>query len=296
MTASAGTTQPDLAWDGPRWVRILDRIEHRQPHIGLRFWGPPLWLEVLMTGPDSGSWPAVAGRDTSWDWQSSHPCAAVAEMVEDGADDDRLLAVVGRYTIENLILNAVHEIGEWLRFDGRRVFPAHLERRAPLGDGDQGNGDVVVDVAFGPPHGNGCGDPIDGAAATAGEPDLDRIAAVAPAARFTYLPGTTIAVGATGPVISSGSTRAEGVSWQSSSADAGAAEDDDEVFARVARDVHAALVRHETERICEAFHIDGRRPWHQVAPGPTAGRDVADGSAGLAVSIHQGAPASLAPV
>jgi hypothetical protein len=40
---------------------------------------------------------------------------------------------------------------------------------------------------------------------------------------------------------------------------------------QVGRDVHRALVLHEADRICRAFHVDGRRPWtldaSEVAPG-----------------------------
>ena len=92
----------------------------------------------------------LSEQATAWDWQSSAPCVEVADLANEGADDDRLLAVVGRYTIENLILNAVHEIGEWFRFDGRRLYPAHNSGiAAPSDRDDQGNGAVTLRLEFG---------------------------------------------------------------------------------------------------------------------------------------------------
>ena len=84
-----------------------------------------------MKGPDSDLWFLAGQADREWDWQSSAPCPEVAELSDTGADDDELLAPVSRYTIENLILNAAHEIGEWLRLDGQRLFPAHPSRPLP---------------------------------------------------------------------------------------------------------------------------------------------------------------------
>lgn len=39
-------------------------------------------------------------------------------IAEAGADDQVLLGAASRYGLENLLVNAVHEIGEWLRLDG----------------------------------------------------------------------------------------------------------------------------------------------------------------------------------
>ena len=61
---SPADLDPAPGRDQARWVRILDRIEHRQPDVGLRFWGLPLWLEVTMTGPDSDRWPAIRDQAT----------------------------------------------------------------------------------------------------------------------------------------------------------------------------------------------------------------------------------------
>ena len=115
-------------------------------------WGPPLWLEVTMCRPDSDRWPANTQRNESWNWQSPETCAEAENLFDQAADDDQLLIAVGRYTVLNLILNAVHEIGEWFRFDGRRVFPAHPSARASSGASDgQGNGSVQLTVTFSPP-------------------------------------------------------------------------------------------------------------------------------------------------
>jgi len=273
----------DTGWVEARWVKILDRIEHRQPDVGLRFWGPPLWLEVTMTGPDSDLWPAIS-ESTAWDWQSSAPCTEAAALADDGADDDRLLAVVSRYTIENLILNAVHEIGEWFRLDGRRLFPAHSSVAAAPSDADeQGNGAVTVHLTFGPTaH-------LPGAVAT-GPPSehrsdahlVSRLAELAAPSRFTYLPGTTIAYEAGGPVIRRWSGGERGrvwrSTWSSSTLEAVAAGSAD-VLALVGRDVHRALVAHEADRICRAFHVDGRRPWGLGDRGFALGADPPDADA-----------------
>ena len=146
----AENVNPD--WPVARWGRILDRVELRQAGLGLKFWGPPLWLEVTMTGPDSDRWPANPEGNDSWNWLSTETCSEAERLFDRGADDDQLVVAVGRYTVENLILNAVHEIGEWLRFDGQRVFPAHLsaEASATAADG-QGNGSVQLTVTFRPP-------------------------------------------------------------------------------------------------------------------------------------------------
>jgi hypothetical protein len=262
---------PDPWWVEARWVKILDRIEHRQPDVGLRFWGPPLWLEVTMTGPDSDQWPTISEQATAWDWQSSVPCVEVAGLVHEGADDDRLLAVVGRYTIENLILNAVHEIGEWFRFDGRRCFPAHSSgASAPVDRDDQGNGAVTVRLEFGQAAHRSGAVPV--------RPTTDRqrvrqlvsrLAEAAAPSRFTYLPGTTLSYEVAGPVIQrwlNGEPTAPWRSTWSSSTLKAVGADGPDVVALVGRDVHSALVSHEADRICRAFHVDGRRPWNVAIP------------------------------
>ena len=245
-------------WEDARWAALLDRIEHRQPEVGQKFWGPPLWLEVTMTGPDSDLWPAIGERAVAWDWQSSEPCHELADLEAAGATDDELLDVAGRYTIENLILNAVHEIGEWLRFDGRRLFPAHRSGMPTDSDG-QGNGGVRLRFAFGPAA----------PAASAPEPQLvpqliGRPREAAAASRFTYLPGTTISYEDAGPVIRRWHDGRATATWRSTwspetiqAATAGRLD----AAALVARDVHRAVVLHEADRICGALHIDGAQPW-----------------------------------
>jgi hypothetical protein len=258
-----------------RMARVLDRIEHRQTGLGLRFWWPPLWLEVTMTGPDSDLWPAGAGPAKSWDWQSSHTCAEAEELLDRGADDDELVIAVGRYAIENLILNAVHEIGEWLRFDGERIFPAHLpDGCSASGPDEQGNGAVRLTVTFPsePPV------PAAGSSRAAVGPVLPMD--VVGAQRFTYLPGTDVSYDAAGPVIQRHVPGRPPARWacawspatvEAVASGAGA----DEVTIDVQRDVHRALVSHEADRICRAFHIDGRRCWwlagHQQPSGPGSG-------------------------
>jgi len=250
---TTATTVDD--WDDARWVRILDRIEHRQGDVGLRFWGPPLWLEVTMDGPDSDR-PSAAGDDQPWNWQSAEPCHEVMRLAAHGATDDTLLAVAARYTIENLVLNAVHEIGEWFRVDGRRPFPAHLSSEIPGTDRDrQGNGDVVTVLAFGP------GGPV--APVTDGRhmPPSSVLART----RFSARPGTTVTFDGLGPVVRS-DARPHEPSTVSRSAWSGATLDMVDASAQdllllVTRDVHTALVHHEADRICRAFHVDGRQVW-----------------------------------
>jgi hypothetical protein len=276
----------DAGWDQPRWVKILDRIEHRQPDVGLRFWGPPLWLEVTMVGPDSDLWPSVSEQPSAWDWQSNAPCVEAVRLAHEGADDDHLLAVVARYTIENLILNAVHEIGEWFRFDGRRVFPAHrIAAAAPFGCDGQGNGAVTLQLEFG------------GAAPrpAAGHPNrrmsVRRLADAAAPSRFTYLPGTTVSYEAAGPMIQTWANGERTTAGQStwSSPRLKADPDDPELVVLVAQDVHRALVSHEADRICRALHVDARRPWRLAVPESPRGADPPDtdahGAELLSISI-----------
>jgi hypothetical protein len=229
-----------------------------------------------MIGPDSDQWPTVNEHATAWDWQSSVPCVEVAGLVDEGADDDRLLAVVGRYTIENLILNAVHEIGEWFRFDGRRSFPAHSSgASAPTDRDDQGNGAVTVRLEFGQAAHRSGGAPARPATdQQRGRQLVKRLAEAAAPSRFTYLPGTTISYEAAGPVIQrrmgGEPTTAWRSTWSSSTLDAVDADGPD-VVALVGRDVHRALVWHEADRICRAFHIDGSRPWNVAVPESALG-------------------------
>jgi hypothetical protein len=261
-----------------RWRTILDRIEHRQLGVGLRFWGPPLWLEVTMEGPDSDRWPVVGDEAASWNWQSNECCDEADALAVAGADDDEILAVVARYTIENLILNAVHEIGEWLRLDGERVFPAHVGRGAEaVVSADQGNGSVTCTITF------------DDVVAGSPPPALERRTrgpadAVLPS-RFTYLPGTTIAYGDDGPIVERWAPDEDAVVrrsvWSPETMDAVRTESAGDV-ALIARDVHVALVSHEADRICRSFHVDGARRWKLAG-------EVGD-RAPLSVVIHHAEP------
>jgi hypothetical protein len=249
-----------------------------------------VWLEVTMTGPDADAWPASTDDTLSWDWQSSTPCAAVEALVAAGAADDVLLTAVGRYTIENLILNAVHEIGEWLRFDGRRVFGAHPAGSARPNEPDgQGNGPVSLRVTF--------DDPIDSSAtATELVPDevggqrlVKRLASTA-ATRFTYLPGTSISFDAAGPVIRSWAVDEAVPAWRSTwsrSTIEAVRADAEDMIALVMQDVHCAVVAFEADRVCRAFHIDGRRPWRLAGSGDADAPDAQTLS--LAVEYAQSA-------
>jgi hypothetical protein len=234
-----------------------------------------------MTGPDSDLWPTYSEEATAWDWQSSAPCVEVAVLADEGADDNRLLAVVGRYTIENLILNAVHEIGEWLRFDGRRLFPAHSSRIAARSDrDDQGNGAVTLRAEFGQAaHRSGAVPAGPAPDQKRGAHLVSRLAEAAAPSRFTYLPGTTISYEPAGPVIQRWSdgepTTAWRSTWSRSTLEA-VGVDGPEVVALVGRDVHRALVLHEADRICRAFHIDGSRPWSLAVPESALGADPPD--------------------
>ncbi len=268
------TTTEATTWSTTRWVRMLDRMEYRRPDVGLRFWAPPLWLEVTMTGPDSDRWPLTDGPDREWNWQSSAACIEAMEMAASGADDDRLLSVVSRYAVENLILNAVHEIGEWLRIDGRRLFPAHPD---PARSGDDrpapqdvdGNGSVHLEFGFPPTR--------DSEPSVAPSSPYDRVGAIVAASRFTYLPGTSIAYGPFGPVVTGpdGPSDAWHAVWSSEvvrGAEAAVAADAaDRVVRAVAADVHRAVVHYEADRVCRAFHVDGHRVWSVASDRPAWG-------------------------
>lgn len=302
--ASTAKLELDESWAQARWARILDRIEHRQAHLGLRFWGPPLWLEVTMTGPDSDLWPAISDEN-HWDWQSSEPCAEVGPLIDEGADDDRLLAAVGRYTMENLILNAVHEIGEWFRFDGRRLFPAHISRGVGPSEGRdiQGNGAVQVQVNF-----DWRSDLSDAAPVLPltdplmGQCLVKGLAESTAASRFTYLPGIAISYDASGPMIGGRRggepTRTWRSTWSSSTVEATNA-GADELAYEVGRDVHRALVAYEADQICRAFHVDGCRPWRLAAADAPLGAEppqTAEGSEPLAISItYATGPSAFGP-
>jgi hypothetical protein len=261
---------PTEAWDQRRWTRILDRMEHRQANVGLRFWGPPLWLEITMSGPDSEQWLAAESpgiEQRSWDWQSLAVCPDLAELTLSGADDERLLAVVSRYAIENLILNATHEIGEWLRFDAQRVFPAHTttsDSPPAFATGGQGNGPVRLVIDFGAR----LGDPSAAVGAGTEAALLNasrRAAAVAAAWRFTYLPGLRVSYGRLGPDIMDTASPLDTLprwsdQWSPSTLSVADGATDDLVEA-IVRDVHRLVVRFETDRVCRAFHVDGRQIW-----------------------------------
>ena len=294
VRGSDGTPAPPAAWpDGwpaSRWVRVLDRMEFRQEGVGLRFRGPPLWLEVTMSGPDSDLWPVVGHPDQEWDWQSSTTCVEAEELAAAGAGDSEVLAAASRYAVENLILNAVHEIGEWLRLDGRRLYPAHL----PAGGHDgvvvdaDGNGPVRLQVDFG-----AASDRADSRSAGPTAPDATPVpegdmAAVA-ASRFTYLPGTAISYEAAGPVVTryGAAPSVWRSSWSGDAARMLRGDPPGDAVESVARDVHRAVVTHEADRVCRAFRVDGHRAW-TVAPGPGAGRggDDIDGTALEPVSLR----------
>lgn len=284
--------QPDTSenWSQGRWISILDRIEHRQPEVGLRFWGPPLWLEVTMSGPDSALWFANSSATQEWNWQSDTPCSEAATLADEGADDDQLLAVVSRYAVENLILNSVHEIGEWFRFDGERVFPAHPTGHASIAEADdQGNGSIQLQVTF-PRDADVSDEPLD--PLTVDERMAQRLLEIAAGQRFTYFPDFNISFEACGPVVRTGQIGGSRTVWRSSwsrsTVEAGSA-DMDALVVLVARDVHRSLVFFEADRICRAFHVDGRRPWRLSVPKPPLGPEPADleaaGTEWLALSI-----------
>lgn len=267
------------SWSSARWARVLDRIDHRCVDVGLRFWAPPLWLEVTMSGPDSDLWPSTDGPDQEWNWQSSDACAEATELGEAGATDEQVLAVVSRYALENLVLNAVHEIGEWFRFDGRRVFPSHLETTRPDERGSvdpDGNGTVHLELGF-PEH-------SPSAVARVSEPPAnvaDRVGTVVAASRFSYLPGTFVSYDRAGPVITG--PAGPGCAWHGEwspevvdrAGEAAGADLADWLVSAVATDVHRALVGYEADRVCRAFHVDGLLVW-AVASGRAANGSVDD--------------------
>jgi hypothetical protein len=307
-----------LSWDQSRWLGILERVEYRREDIGLRFWGPPLWLEVTMTGPDSDAWfsaGASAMADQSWDWQSTEPCAEAMELADAGADDERLLDAASRYTVENLILNATHEIGEWLRFDAQRLFAAHGPQSASgLGagqppDGVQGNGSVRVDVSFGLSAGL-VGDVGGAPSGSALDQLAERLGDLAAAWRFSYLPGKMISYGRTGPAVTDSTgpavTESTGPAVTESTSPADTQSVDgpptnrstrwtspwscetlrlvaapaNEFVAAVQRDVHRMLVRYETRRICDEFYVDAAQIWRsEEAPDCAANSILPDQTA-----------------
>jgi hypothetical protein len=231
-----------------------------------------------MTGPDSDLWPANSDDSRPWDWQSSKPCDATLRPVEDDPHDDGVVMVVARYTLENLILNAVHEIGEWFRFDGERVFPAHPSSSSTSDQiDDQGNGAVNLTVVFGAgpdlSADRGPGLPVDQLQA---QRRLRRLREAAGPPRFTYLPAISIQYRATGPMICHHRPGLPATEWSAlwSMATLGALDrdaDTEELLASMKRDIHGALVAWEADRICHAFHLDGRRLWQLAATPPTGG-------------------------
>lgn len=231
-----------------------------------------------MSGSDSDLWSTagIAGTQVrSWDWQSLTSCPGLTGPTNNnGDDDDRLLGLVSRYTVENLILNAAHEIGEWLRFDARRVFPAHTagsDGDAAVGAGGQGNGCVRLMVGFGAAPGVPSSSPPSGDDGALRELS-SRIGAVAAAWRFTYLPGVIISYGPGGPEVTDTNpppqVPAHSSSEWSMSTIALANGKTEDLVEAVVRDVHRLLMRHETDRICGAFHVDGRQAWLQAQRGP----------------------------
>ena len=260
-------------WPLARWVRVLDRMEFRQEGVGLRFRGPPLWLEVTMSGPDSDQWPVTGQPDQAWNWQSSTTCVEADELAAAGASDSEVLAAASRYTVENLILNAVHEIGEWLRLDGRRLYPAHL----PAGGHDgavvdaDGNGPVHLEVDFGALS-DRAGSPSPAPATDGAAVAESGMAAAVAASRFTYLPATAISYDPGGPVVTryGGAPSAWHASWSGETARERRGDPPGDAVESVARDVHRTVVAHEADRVCRAFRVDGQRVW-TVAPEPGAG-------------------------
>ncbi len=264
----SGTAAAAEVWDAPRWRAILDRMEHRDASVGLRFWGPPLWVEVTMSGPDSDAWsspPDASAVLPSWDWLSGTTCELASTMEAGGAGDDALLAVAARYTLENLVLNATHEIGEWLRFDGGRLFPAHLHpsepSEVPGGSATQGNGSVAVHFVT----------PVAPRPAPQQEAVAPRARRDAAGWRYTSLPGETITMDDAGPTVTDVHGRAVTGRW-SSDALMAVSGPTDEFVAAIHREVHTALVRAHAEWICAAFHVDGAPRWALAGTVAAAGR------------------------
>ncbi len=149
--------------------------------------------------------------------------------------------------------------------------------------GTQGNGIVRVDVNF------GISEPDLSSAYSASSTQneistrlANRVAELAGAWRFSYMPGKIVSVGSGGPGIvdSSRSDGAGPVVWETTWSDAthhaldatGAALDATGAafVAAVQRDVHRMLIQFETGAICDRFYIDGKRPWYLTSqPGPT---------------------------
>lgn len=270
--ASSSAAAPPATWDARRWRAILDRMEHRDASVGLRFWGPPLWVEVTMSGPDSDAWsspPDASAALPSWDWLSGTTCDLASAMEADGAGDDALLEVAARYTVENLVLNATHEIGEWLRFDGARLFPAHLHPsepgRFPGDDATQGNGSVEVRFVA----------PSAPPARTVGAPRHDvvvqRAQLEAAGWRYTSLPGETVTLHGSGPAVADGRGRVVTGRWSAGTV-AAASGPTAAFVSAIHEDVHTALVRAHAEWICAAFHVDGAPRWALAGTAPAAGR------------------------
>ena len=255
-----------------------------------------------MTGPDSAEWATAAsgGADErSSDWQSDAPCDEAVRLAAQGASDDELLAAVSACTFTNLVRDATREIGEWLRFDADRLFAAHGSSRpagpdgvAASDDGAQGNGAVTVLIHF---DGGGLdlSGPEDVADPVAARRVTARAGALAAPWRFSCLPGLSVDFAERGPVVVDttpcppGRSRAGASGWAPSTVAALDAPDGDFVEA-VQRDVHLALIRSETRRICRAFHVDGHRPWWLPS-------DARSGVAWhAAVERHRGLPVALA--
>jgi hypothetical protein len=201
--------------------------------------------------------------------------------------------------VENLILNAAHEIGEWLRFDARRVFASHSAVPG-VADGPQGNGIVDISVHFDAGSvlsvvdgsnwdgsdwdgsgGDGAGETARGGAAERRAVSA-RAAEVAAAWRWAFMPEMAISYGPQGPIITEAGRDLWEWRWSASTIDALEAPEA-EFVAEVQRDVHQALVWLEADRVCEAFHVDGSRPWHVER-----GDDATSAGGALGLSIGYG--------
>ena len=237
-----------------------------------------------MTGPDSDLWPRTDGPDREWNWQSSESCLVATELGAVGATDEQMLAAVSRYAVENLILNAVHEIGEWFRLDGSRIFPSHpdptrRDDRRMVDDDIDGNGEVHLELGF--PQDWTSSMPAVSGAPEAWASITERVATIVAASRFSYLPGTFVSYGTGGPVVTGadGPGAAWHGAWSSEvvqgAGKAVAADLVDRLVSAVATDVHCALVHYEADRVCRAFHVDGLPVW-AVASGRAADRSADD--------------------
>lgn len=289
-TEPTGTAGLGAAWDDVDAVvaQASDRIRFTHPDVHLSI--SPAATELTWRGPDSDD-PAGPVRD--WDWLSAPDTTGLVELERlavsrTAAAADEVVRLLTRRAHQALALNAVHEVGEWLKLNGVRPFGPHTPIRDRLtgqvvpggvDDGPQGNGAVLLELAY-DAHLPEAAPTVPAPTPTAGALEwlCQCLAACRFSDAFTYRPGSRVEITPGGPRLvvddlldartGARTTATLDRRWSSSVLEAatalhGAAPESLawNVLARqVARDVHRTLVIFEIHEIGEHLLVDGSRP------------------------------------